>query len=150
MFNWLQMAIPGAVCVDLFAGSGAMGLEALSRGAASVLLVERNLTAWRTLRDNLDILDAGERVQLVQGDALACLADIPARSVDILFLDPPYGKGLIEKVWQQLASHDVLKKGALIYLEQETPLQTADLPENRVILKQKQAGQVNYYLLQST
>jgi len=150
VFNWLQSVIPGAECLDLFAGSGAMGFEALSRGAAYVTMIERDASAVHALRMNLEVLKADNRARLIQGDALVRLADLPANSVDILFLDPPYGKGLITKVWHQLEQNNVLKEGALIYLEQEMPLQTADLPENRVILKQKQAGQVNYYLLQST
>ena len=150
VFNWLQAVMPGAFCVDLFAGSGAMGFEALSRGAGKVVMVERDLNAFHSLQANVALLNAADRAQLYHGNAFERLAELPSNSVDILFLDPPYGKGLIAKVWQQLEQTGVLKEGALIYLEQEKPLQTGDLPQNQVILKQKQAGQVNYYLLRST
>lgn len=150
VFNWLQAVMPGAFCVDLFAGSGAMGFEALSRGAGRVVMIERDLNAFRSLQANVALLNTADRVQLYQGDALERLVELPRDSVDILFLDPPYGKGLIAKVWLQLEQAGVLKEDALIYLEQEKPLQADDLPQNRVILKQKQAGQVNYYLLRST
>ena len=90
LFNWLQAHIYGAVCVDLFAGSGALGLEAASRGAAEVILVEKVRMVARDLRDILLVLKA-DQVTLVEADALQWLQSCPAQSLDIAFVDPPFG-----------------------------------------------------------
>jgi len=90
LFNWLQAHVHGAVCVDLFAGSGALGLEAASRGAAKVILVEKLSVAALDLRDVLLALKA-DQVTVVESDALQWLQSCPAQSLDIAFVDPPFG-----------------------------------------------------------
>ena len=147
VFNWLQPYLPGAVCVDLFAGTGVMGLEALSRGAERVSLVELDATGFRALQANIENLSAGDRTSLVHADALRFLQSSGIGSSDIMFLDPPYGKGWVAKCLQALEQQPVLKPGGLLYLEQESELGAPETGQNWVVLKQKQAGQVGYYLL---
>ena len=93
LFNWLQTHIHGARCVDLFAGSGVLGLEAASRGAAEVILVEKSKQVAQDLRTSLKRLNA-ERVEVIETDAINWLALCKAQSMDIMFIDPPFGTGL--------------------------------------------------------
>jgi len=144
VFNWLQPLIAGARCLDLFAGSGALGLEALSRGAAEVLFIERNPRAVRALQENLALLQAGNgRVQ--QGDALAYLRG-PATLFDVVFLDPPFRQNLLDPALALLAEGGWLAPGARIYIELEAELGAPVLPEGWELLRSKQAGQVAYHL----
>jgi 16S rRNA (guanine966-N2)-methyltransferase len=104
---WLGAAqpdLPEARVLDLYAGSGALGLEALSRGAAHVTFVERASAALRTLRENIERLGAGSAVAIVREDALRYLEKLDAGAFDVAFADPPYGEGLagaVVRVWQQ-------------------------------------------------
>ena len=116
LFNWLQPHVRGSRCADLFAGSGVLGLEAASRGASSVTLVERSKAAADDIRASLAKLDAGQ-VKLVRGDALAWLAGCGPRSLDIVFVDPPFGTGLELQALELLADGDCLDDGGLVYLE---------------------------------
>lgn len=94
----LAPLLPGARVLDLFAGSGALGLEALSRGAASAVFVESAPAALRVLRTNLDVLGAGQRATVVRGDAVRYAAALEAGAFDVALADPPYGTGLAEAV----------------------------------------------------
>jgi 16S rRNA (guanine966-N2)-methyltransferase len=143
LFNWLMPIIEGARCLDLFSGSGALGLEALSRGAARVVLVDRHGGAIASLREQLATLRA-EGAELRQADALTFLAG-PPEPFDVVFLDPPYHQGLLapclaclDKGW--------LAPGARVYIEAEAELAPLPLPEGWVLLRSKQAGQVGYHL----
>ncbi len=115
LFNWLQQAVPGARVLDLFAGTGALGLEALSRGAATATLVERDRGACTGLRTSIERLGAGDRVQLVQADALSWLAGAAGGPFDIVFVDPPFADGLWARVIVGLAPH--MAADAWLYLE---------------------------------
>jgi 16S rRNA (guanine966-N2)-methyltransferase len=95
LFNWLQAAIPGAHCLDLFAGSGALGLEALSRGAAQVTFVDQDEAAAAALRARLTEWQA-HGAEVVRGDALRFLGR-PAQACDVVFLDPPFAGELLER-----------------------------------------------------
>jgi 16S rRNA (guanine966-N2)-methyltransferase len=97
----LGAALEGARVLDLFAGSGALGLEALSRGAAHATFVERERRAVQTLRANIAALDAGDSAKLIAADAFAYLNTLPSRAFDIAFADPPYGKGLANKLMER-------------------------------------------------
>lgn len=97
--------LPGARVLDLFAGSGALGLEALSRGAAHAVFVEQSPAALRALRANLEALGAGERATVVRGDALRYAAEAEPGSFDLAFADPPYGKGLAEALAARFVEH---------------------------------------------
>jgi 16S rRNA (guanine966-N2)-methyltransferase len=143
LFNWLQFRLPGSRCLDLYAGSGALGLEALSRGAAKVDFVELNRSAAQTLREQLQILDAqnGQVHQTSAEEFLARAADTP---YDLVFIDPPFADDLWQQTLAALAGR--LAPGTLVYVE--TPRDTAlNLPEGWQLEKQKRAGQVCMYLL---
>ena len=114
LFNWLQPALPGARVLDLFAGTGALGFEAASRGAAGVLMVERDPDLAQSLREQAARLKA-DRVQVVSEDAVSWLGRSPDRAFDLVFLDPPFAAGLWQPAAAALAPW--LAPGALIYVE---------------------------------
>lgn len=150
VFNWLQHRIEAAYCLDLFSGTGIFGLESLSRGAASVLMVERD----RQLADNI-IVQAetlGARgCEVVCGDSLSWLRQrvtTPSEMYDIVFIDPPFADNLESDTCQLLESSGVLKNDALIYLESVKDRKMDQLPPGWRILKSKSAGSVQYLLLQ--
>ncbi|GAA0208776.1 16S rRNA (guanine(966)-N(2))-methyltransferase RsmD [Kangiella japonica] len=143
LFNWLQSEIRGARCLDLFAGSGAIGIEALSRGASSVDFVELNKKAARQLESNIGLLQADDG-NLHHQDAKQFLSQ-EHQPYDIVFLDPPFHKGLAQEIVGQLAQTNLLAEGALVYLEIEQNLEV-DIPDNWELLKDKQAGQLQYRL----
>lgn len=145
IFNVLGQFFDGERVLDLFAGSGAMGLEALSRGAGSALFVERNPAAAASIRTALKQLGAvgGE---VLQADALRLLEQ-PGGSYDIVFIDPPFGTDIISTCCELLEQHQWLKPGALIYLEQERGKPIPTTPDNWSLHRQAKAGQVAYYLM---
>jgi len=115
LFNWLQPALPGARVLDLFAGSGALGMEALSRGASEALLVERDPALARALEDNLQRLDAGVGARVVRADAVSLLAVPLHGRFDIVFLDPPFDAALWQPALAALGPW--LADDAWLYLE---------------------------------
>jgi RNA methyltransferase, RsmD family len=115
LFNWLQAVTPGAVVLDLFAGSGALGLEAVSRGAASAVLVERDPAQAGGLRAIVDKLDAGGKVQVVQDDALRWLAQAGQQRFDLAFVDPPFAGDLWEPALAALLPR--IAPGGWLYVE---------------------------------
>ena len=147
LFNWLQADIAGARCLDLFAGSGALGLEALSRGAAHVTLVEHNRQAAQRLRDNLDLLGEGAVAEVVQADARRLLAKAPPAPYDIVFLDPPFADGLLPDVILQLEHNRWLADAALVYVEQDASHAWPSLPETWGVHREGRAGQSAQRLL---
>lgn len=148
LFNWLQSYLPGARCLDLFSGSGALGLEALSRGAASVTFIDQAPEVINQLRSNLNTLKANN-AELVLRSAPEwleqCLPDEEVR-YDLVFMDPPFRKGLTVSVCALLEQRQLLADEALIYIETEAELQLKQLPENWQLHREKQAGQVSYRL----
>lgn len=115
LFNWLMPKLPGARVLDLFAGSGALGLEAVSRGAASAQLVERDPALAAALRTVVGKLDAQAQVQVAQADALQWLEGAVPAQADLVFLDPPFAAGLWEQVIARLPRH--LAEDAWLYVE---------------------------------
>lgn len=146
LFNWLQPYIRGSRCADLFAGSGVLGLEAASRGAASVTLVERSKPAADDIRASLEKLRAGQ-VELVRGDALAWLSGCTPRSLDIVFVDPPFGAGLEERVLELLAGGECLADEALVYLETAREAASATPGADWETVKESVVGDVRMRLL---
>lgn len=145
VFNWLMPALPGARCLDLFAGSGAFGFESVSRGAAQAVLVEKQIEAVEALRENSVRLKA-ETLEIVHADAMQWLQD-PGQSFDIIFLDPPYASNLLGVCIGLLEAKAWVKPNGLVYLE--TPKSEAPLlPHNWQLLRSKTAGQVGYHLAQ--
>jgi 16S rRNA (guanine966-N2)-methyltransferase len=147
LFNWLAPVIQGARCLDLFAGSGALGFEAASRGAAEVVMIERAAAVARVLSDNARTLGAAE-VQVIRADALAWL-DGQGRPFDIAFLDPPFDADLLAPACALLARNGWLAPGARIYLEAPAKPGLPPLPAGWVLLRDKQAGRVCYALAEA-
>ena len=147
LFNWLDPAIRGTYCLDLFAGSGALGIEAASRGAAEVVLVDNNPQVVEILREQQQLLNAAQ-VQVVQVDVDDYLSGTP-RAFDVVFLDPPFREGRLSGCINKLESRGWLANEAWVYLEVEHGLEL-DLPENWALHRSKQAGQVDYHLVRRT
>lgn len=146
VFNWLQRDIQGTRCLDLFAGSGALGLEAVSRGARQAVLVERSQAVVGSLRENVDRLQAGEAVQVIHADARRFLAGKP-EPFELVFLDPPFKSVFIEQVCQRLDSAGWLVNGALLYLETDIHRPLGGLPSNWRPMRSGASGSVSYRLL---
>jgi 16S rRNA (guanine966-N2)-methyltransferase len=147
VFNWLQFELAGARCLDLFAGSGALGFEALSRGAGEVVFVERDAVSARTIRDMLAQLRC-DRGRVEQVDALAWLERGPpaAKPFDIVFLDPPYDEAWLPVLAEKLDRGGWLAPGAWIYLEDAAARGEPPLPAGWTLLRSKRAGDVGYHL----
>lgn len=146
LFNWLAPVITGARCLDLFAGSGALGLEALSRGAGAVVLVDRHHAVIEALRAHAQALGA-RQARLVEADAMNFLAG-PAEVFDIVFLDPPFHQGLLAPCCRALEEHGWLAPRAHVYLEAEQTLGVPAVPDNWMVVRSKRAGEVGYHLAQ--
>jgi 16S rRNA (guanine966-N2)-methyltransferase len=143
LFNWLAPVIRGARCLDLYAGSGALGLEAASRGAAEVVLVENDRQVVVALERQRESLGA-HQVSVVRAEVLQWLSS-PASAFDIVFLDPPFRRGMLLPCIKQLESCGWLSDQARVYIEAEKGL-VPELPENWELLRSKVAGQVGYHL----
>ena len=149
LFNWLQGDIVGARCLDLFAGSGAIAFEALSRRAAEVVMVEKHAKAAQQLRDNLQILEgqSESRAKIINTDAVKFLGQFPA-PFDLIFLDPPYRKGFLPLVLDQIVEQGLLTERGLIYLEHESEESFDWTDWNLEVRKESKAGQVSGFLLE--
>jgi 16S rRNA (guanine966-N2)-methyltransferase len=147
LFNWLQPVIAGVECLDLFAGTGALGLEAASRGAARVTLVEAGVQAAATIRSAIVTLDAGN-ARLIQVDALRYLAG-PAIPQDLVFLDPPFDSKLLERSLRLLSMGAWIKRDAHVYLEADARRTPLTLPSDWRIDKEGRAGNVAYCLIRA-
>lgn len=141
LFNWLGQRLSGLACVDLFAGSGALGFEAKSRGAARVVLVERDRKVCEQLGRSARELGAGEGIEVVHADAIAWLAGLGER-YDVAFVDPPYASGLA--VPALVALEPRLKPGARVYVEAQTFLDAPSPQWTRV--REGTAGAVKFAL----
>jgi len=145
LFNWLQDGIAGARCLDLFAGSGALGLEALSRGAKELVFVEQAVAAARALQEQLIRFGGQARAQVAEMGAARYLRSVP-QAFDIVFLDPPFGRDALAEYVPLLDEGQWLKPGALVYLENEKKAGVPALPAHWQLLKSKSAGEVGYHL----
>jgi len=140
LFNGLGQDLTGLRCLDLFAGSGALGLEAASRGAAEVVLVESDAGASRALRENIRLLELPQ-VRVERGDGLSFLRQSSA-VFDLIFLDPPFSAGLLDGALREAATH--LAPGGRIYAEFGDRLDS----EGWLVLRQGRAGQSHSCLLE--
>ncbi|HXA36255.1 MAG TPA: 16S rRNA (guanine(966)-N(2))-methyltransferase RsmD [Steroidobacteraceae bacterium] len=145
LFNWLQHVISGARCLDLFAGSGALGLEALSRGAREIVFVEQAVAAARALQDQLIRFGGQSKGHVVEMGAARYLRSSP-RGFDIVFLDPPFGRNALAEYVPMLDAGQWLGVGGLVYLENEKSAGIPALPSHWELLKSKSAGEVGYHL----
>jgi 16S rRNA (guanine966-N2)-methyltransferase len=144
LFNWLAAAVPGSRCLDLFAGSGALGLEALSRGAASATFIERDRESAARLRETATLLAPG-RASVVHADALAWLAGAPSAH-DIVFLDPPFDAGILAESMRLLESRGWLAGDAYVYIEMPAGQGAPVLPAGWIAHRSGRAGAVGYHL----
>ena len=146
LFNWLQGELDGARCLDLFAGTGALGIEALSRGAGSLLAVESHRAAATRLRENLRELGCSE-AEVRGTDALRLLASRPDRPFDVVFADPPFAKDLLARVCAALDAGGWLAPRAWVYLEQDAARDWPSLPPTWQLLREGRSGQSAQRLL---
>lgn len=145
LFNWLAPTLQGARCLDLFAGSGALGLEALSRGAAHCHFVDSSRQAIGNIQGHLQTLDALERGGCSQQSALDFSLD-KTGPWDIVFLDPPFGQGLVPRCCERLQASGCLASESHVYIETGKTEPAFEPGQNWEPHRQKQAGQVSYQL----
>jgi 16S rRNA (guanine966-N2)-methyltransferase len=145
LFNWLAPSIEGARCLDLFAGTGALGFEALSRGATSVVFVDSSRRATRAIEKSTKVLNATEAV-IHCVDATDYVCDSARASFDIIFLDPPFADDRLETLCRLIEERGILAPGGRVYLEQDRAQPEPQLPGTWRILKNKTAGNVRYML----
>jgi 16S rRNA (guanine966-N2)-methyltransferase len=150
LFNWLQPSIRGARCADLFAGTGVLGLEAYSRGAAEVTLIESAPLAMQALRASLAKLEApGPKagIHLVETDVLRWLSACQPESLDIVFIDPPFGSRLETQVLERLSGGDCVRPGGLVYVETARNAPPTHPGLGWEILREQVLGEVRMLLL---
>ena len=148
-FNWLAPTLTGATCLDLFAGSGALSFEALSRGATFVHINELNNQVRKTLLEQLNLLKCEEDRFTLSGCDGSKLSDAFCdKQFDLIFLDPPFRKEILEACCANIAQLDLLKEDGQIYLESEVELTQLILPKGWQVIKQKKAGQTHYGLVE--
>lgn len=148
LFNWLQPYISGARCLDLFAGTGALCLEALSRGAGRVVMVEKSPKVAQQLRRHVETLQADD-AQVIQADAVDFLQRTP-QIFDIVFLDPPFKSDLIAVCAALVEARGWVKPGSLIYVEAPSRMKDLPLPATWELIRSKKAGEVGYHLARKT
>ncbi len=144
LFNWLQNDLPGSRVLDAFAGTGALGLEALSRGAEAVVFVEKSSKAARQLKANLKVLQA-ENAQVVQSDVLRYLQQ-PPQAFEGVFIDPPFARQLQQRLIDILIQGAWLKPEGWVYVEQPKKQSLPQVPAHWDLHREKQAGEVRYLL----
>ncbi len=146
LFNWLQFSVVGTRCLDLFAGSGALGFEALSRGAAAVTALETDTAAAAALRQNATLLGT-DKLQVIQQDAVRWLSQPAPHQFDLVLVDPPFAANLHQRCFELLHEHGWLAKNARVYLEAGQALASMPMPTGWQLERHKQAGDVHYGLV---
>ncbi len=146
LFNWLAPVIENARCLDCFAGSGALGFEALSRHAGHVTLLELEPAVARLLESNRLKLNASE-AHIINADTLNWLRQY-GKPYDVIFIDPPFRKGLLEQALPLLEEYGWLAAEATIYIESAAESDAPVVPANWHLCRQKKAGQIAYRLYQ--
>ncbi len=146
LFNWLAPRIEGARCLDLYAGTGALGFEALSRGAAEVLFVDNSKIAVRALEESARLL-AAAGAAIHAADAVQFLREADVRQRDVVFVDPPFGDARLTELCRLLAARPWLAPGAAVYLEQDRNAGPIEFPDGWRTAREKCAGNVRYTLM---
>lgn len=145
VFNWLMMNIRNSKVLDCFAGAGSLGFEAVSRGAESLICIEKDKQAANQLKSNCALLKADNQISVLQGDFFSQTQHLNT-SFDLVFIDPPFHKGMAAKTITSLIDNKLITTDSLIYLEQESNsdfrLEDSDFSDKFEMLKEKQAGQV--------
>ncbi len=146
LFNWLAPIIHGARCLDLFAGSGALGFEALSRGAKEVVFIDQSPIIVKELSHNAHKLNASNAI--IKQEKISADLSLVMQPFDIVFLDPPFQQNLLSMSFHWLEKrHLLLSSSTLLYIETDKQLSQLILPETWQLLHEKRAGQVYYYLI---
>lgn len=145
LFNWLMPILPNARCLDLFAGSGALGFEALSRGAEFVTFVDQDTAVVHYLKTHIKLLNANAEVYpcRIPTNRITCLQP----PYDLVFIDPPFQKNLVEPCCEWLEQNKLLADNAFVYIETEYQYQQLSLPSHWEILRHKATGNIKYYLI---
>ena len=146
LFNWLGQVIDHKTCLDLFSGTGSLGLESLSRGAHKVTFIEKNFEHFDKLKSYIEKLDAIEDISIINKDVLAWL-DETNDEFDLIFVDPPFYEQLAEKVLLKIKTKSLLAKSGNIYLEVEKDLDLSFLENNWEVIKETNSGRKKYLLL---
>jgi 16S rRNA (guanine966-N2)-methyltransferase len=149
VFNWLQHSLAGIRCLDLFAGSGALGLEALSRGAREVVFVDQAPAVVHALESELERLGGSAQARVVHAAAARFLA-APGEAFDLIFLDPPFGRGALLEYVTLIDAGGWVKPGGWVYLEGERAAGAPPLPPGWSLVKSKSAGEVGYHLARTS
>ena len=152
LFNWIQFDIAGKTVLDPFSGSGALSLEAISRGAKKTFLIEKNNKVFKTLKSNLEVMDP-TRYELINGDSLKYLQKIKHNAFDYIFLDPPFNQQLLPSILVLLFARNLINSSSKIYIESEFKL-TKEFLSNISkyeckIEKEKKSGNVYFCLVSS-
>jgi len=150
LFNWLAPYIAGANCLDLFAGSGALGLEALSRGASHVIFADQSREIEIYLREQLTLLEANNASVYRYTFHVTQNPFSEKKPFDLVFLDPPFHQGYVQKCCQWLEQENLLAADAFVYIEAESELSPLPFPNSWQVIRTKTAGKVGYHLLQKT
>lgn len=145
VFNWLSTITPGSRVLDVFSGTGALAMEALSRGASSATMLEVNPIAARTLKSNLTLLKA-EQAHVIETNSLSWLNRPASHPFDLIFLDPPFRLNLLAPTCELLERNGYINDKSHIYIEVEKELTPLPIPDNWQLKKSKTAGQVSFSL----
>lgn len=150
LFNWLQFNIVGKSVLDPFTGSGALSLEALSRGAKMVYSIEKNSIVFKQLQSNFASIPC-EKYSLINADALSELKNVDSKPFDLVFLDPPFAKDILPQTLKAISENGLIDQYSKIYIESEFQIKDDNLGELNTyrynIDKQKKSGNVHYCLI---
>ena len=141
LFSALQFDIEGRRVLDLFAGTGQLGIEALSRGAQSAVFVDRRADAVKLIRENLELTELSGRARVIAGDSMAYLASL-RECFDLIFLDPPYQAGLLEPALAHIAAFDILSPHGIIAAEAPADRRLPDLPSPYALYRTYRYGKI--------
>jgi 16S rRNA (guanine(966)-N(2))-methyltransferase RsmD len=144
-FNIVQFDVEGRRVLDLFAGTGQMGLEALSRGASSAVFLDRSTDAIRLVKQNLETCGFSDRAQVIHGDSVGYLSRSDA--FDLIFVDPPYDTDLLDQALSAIIQFDILRRNGIILCESRVDRRINDVPLPYRIVKQYRYGQVKLTLI---
>jgi len=146
LFNWVQFEIHDCICLDLFAGTGSLGFEAISRGSAKVVFVEFNKKNYSSLSMNIKNLDIKDKCKIFFKDAFSWIKTYDLSEIDIIFLDPPFNKDYEVKILNQILKKNDIKSSCKIYLEY-SKYNDVEIPKEYNVIKQKDVGDVKALLL---
>ena len=141
IFSIIQFEVEGSMVLDLFAGSGQLGIEALSRGAKSALFIDKRADAVKLVRENLALCRLEENAQVICGDSVASLG-AQRQKFDIIFLDPPYGSGLLEQAMEKIASFDILSPHGIMVAESPQNQTLPELPAPYGLYREYRYGKI--------